>query len=188
VSFEYNWYNSPLSGSETTKANPALTYIPLLFDDSPASTGPWAAAAQAAIDAGADALFSFNEPDACYDGSACMTVAQSVVGYQQYMQPFAGQVKLGAPAITASGLYDGYLSQFMGNCTTCQIDFINLHWYANVYAFSYLQSHIETAHKMFPGYPIYVTEIGNDNSGGVAGCCAVCCTVCVVLRYYGQSH
>ncbi|KAF2768304.1 hypothetical protein EJ03DRAFT_250824, partial [Teratosphaeria nubilosa] len=167
VSWEYNWFYSPLNTNETSKDNPALIYIPLLFSDASDLTSVWPQQAQAAIDAGADAIFSFNEPDACYGGSACMSVQDAVSAYKQYIQPFAGKAKLGAPAITASGLYEGYLTQFIGNCTGCTIDFINLHWYANVYAFTYLQSHIETAHKMFPDYPIYVTEVGNDNSGGV---------------------
>lgn len=127
----------------------------------------WPEKAQAAINDGADALMSFNEPDLCYPGSACMSINQSVTAYKKAMQPFAGKVRLGAPAVTdgvsPSGLT--YLRDFMGNCTGCTVDFINIHWYNNVYAFSYLQYYVQQAYKMF-GLPIWITEFGIDGSGG----------------------
>lgn len=127
----------------------------------------WAEKAQAAIDEGADALMSFNEPDVCYPGSACMSVDQSVTAYKKAMQPFAGKIRLGAPAVSDGGAPTGltYLRDFMGNCTGCTFDFINIHWYNNVYAFGYLQYYVEQAYKQF-GLPIWITEFGIDGSGG----------------------
>jgi hypothetical protein len=96
-----------------------------------------------------------------------MNVSQAVTAYQNYIQPFAGKAKLGAPAVTNQGPPGGltYLEYFIGNCTNCTIDFINLHWYANTYAFTYLQSYIEMAYAQF-GLPIYLTEFGYDYSAG----------------------
>ena len=96
-----------------------------------------------------------------------MTVNQSVSAYLSYMQPFAGKARLGAPAVTNGGYPSSltYLSWFMGNCTGCTIDFVNLHWYSNVYAFSYLQYYVELAYNQ-TGLPIWVTEFGIDSSGG----------------------
>jgi len=120
---------------------------------------------------GADALLSFNEPDACYGGSSCMAVNDSVAAYMGYMQPFAGKARLGAPAVTNVGLE--WLDDFLGNCSgKCRIDFVPIHWYSNVYAFSYLQYVVETAYNLtkvyYPGgLPIWVTELGIlDGTGG----------------------
>lgn len=123
VSWGYDWYYSRYKNDDNI-TNPAITFYPLLFNDAESLAQAWPAAALAAIDDGADALMSFNEPDLCHDGSACMTVQQSVAAYRRSMQPFAGKVRLGAPAITQNGL--DYLGQFLGNCTECTIDFINI--------------------------------------------------------------
>ena len=98
-----------------------------------------------------------------------MSVNRSVAAYKSYIQPFAGKAKLGAPAVTNAGPPYGltYLDWFIGNCTGCQIDFINLHWYANSYAFGYLQSYVQQAHAQFPKYPIYLTEIGLDGGSSL---------------------
>lgn len=132
VSWEYDYYYSRYTNtSHDNDTNPALTFIPLLFNDAPDLTAVWPAKAQAAIDAGADALLSFNEPDGCANGGqACMTVPQSVAAYKAYIQPFGNQVRLGAPAVTNGGPPSSleYLQDFMGNCTGCQVDFITLHW------------------------------------------------------------
>ena len=168
VSWGYNWYSEKHTSPDTCTFNDAIQWIPLLYSDAPSLTSIWPANAQAALNAGAPALMSFNEPDACYNGdSACMTVNASVAAYKTYMMPFAGQARLGAPAITDGGAPGGltYLRDFMGNCTGCQIDFINLHWYDNVYAFSYLQYYIELAYNQ-TGLPIWLTEFGIDSSGG----------------------
>ncbi|CAJ2507225.1 Uu.00g084110.m01.CDS01 [Anthostomella pinea] len=180
VSWAYNYYYLPATNGPNGTAsgpggmsankdfNPALTFIPMLFRGDDTYTGSlWLnGGAQAAINNGADSLMSFNEPDLCDAGSACMTIPQSVAGFQKYFQPFAGKAKLGAPAVSSSikaaqGLQ--YLDWFIGNCTGCQIDFINLHWYSSVYNFNYFQSYMQTAYAMF-GKPIWVTEYGSDGS------------------------
>lgn len=112
---------------------------------------------------------SFNEPDVCYTGSACMTVNDSVSTYQQYMQPFAGQAALGTPAVTNSGAPAGltYLSEFMGNCTGCTFDFVAVHWYSNKYAgAAYFEEFINETRAVAKGLPIWVTEFGLDNDDG----------------------
>jgi hypothetical protein len=139
----------------------------LLFNDSPGATSGWAANVNYSIaHYGTDAIFSFNEPDACYSGeSACMTVNASVAAYKSFIQPFSGVVELGAPAVTNGGYPSSltYLSWFLGNCTSCNVDFINLHWYASPYSFSYLQSYVQQAYAVGGGRPIYITEFGMDS-------------------------
>lgn len=164
VSWAYNWYLYEC-GYETDSCdqNPAIEYIPLLFNNDSSVTDLWPTAAQFAIDNGATALMSFNEPDLCVSGSACMTVNSSVEAYKKYMQPFAGKAMLGAPAVTNGGAPYGltWLSEFMGNCTDCQIDFINLHWYSNKYAgATYFENYINGARELADGRPIWITEFG----------------------------
>jgi hypothetical protein len=172
VSWAYDWFYAPCStpGVNDCNFNPALEFVPLLYNSDPNLLSQWSAAAQIAIDNGSTALMSFNEPDFCISGSACMNVSTAVSYHQQYMQPFAGKALIGAPAITNSGGTDAnpmglqYLQYFLGNCTGCDIDFINLHWYSNKYAgASYFESHINSARAIAGGRPIWITEFGLDN-------------------------
>lgn len=109
-------------------------FIPLLYNDAPSLTSIWAQNVNISVQLyGADAVFGFNEPDACYSGqSACMELSRVVSGYVRFMQPFAntggggeagsgsgsagdagsgsggggsaqGRVLIGAPAVTNSG-------------------------------------------------------------------------------------
>lgn len=89
-----------------------------------------------------------------------MSVSTAVSAYKQYMQPFAGKAKLGAPAVTNAGAPYGltWLSEFMGNCTGCQIDFIVLHWYSNKYAgATYFEEYVNSARAVANGRPIWIT-------------------------------
>jgi hypothetical protein len=172
VSWAYDWYYAPCStpGVNNCNFNPALEFVPLLYNNDPNLLSKWPVAAQIAIDNGSTALMSFNEPDFCIAGSACMSVSTAVSYHKQYMQPFAGKALIGAPAITNAGGTDQnpmglkYLQYFLGNCTGCTIDFINLHWYSNKYAgASYFESHVNAARAVAGGRPIWITEIGLDN-------------------------
>ncbi|KAK6003611.1 hypothetical protein QM012_009382 [Aureobasidium pullulans] len=173
VSWAYDWFYAPCSsaGVQDCDFNPALEFVPLLYNDDPNLLSQWPAAAQLAIDNGSTALFSFNEPDFCQSGSACMNVSTAVYYHQQYMQPFAGKALIGAPAVTNSGGTDTdpmgllYLQYFLGNCTGCTIDFINLHWYSNKYAgASYLEYYVNSARAVAGGRPIWITEFGLDST------------------------
>ena len=164
VAWMYNWYSSPCGwGTEwSCSQNPRLQFIPTLWSNSTALTSVWAANVAQAKAAGSKQLFSFNEPDLCYPGSACMTVSSAVSTYQKYMNPYAGQFQLGAPAVSNGGAPYGttWLNQFLNNCTGCHIDFINLHWYSNIYAGSaYFISYMQQAYQATGSkYPIFVTE------------------------------
>lgn len=161
VTWAYNWYNAPGDGF-----NSDLDYIPMLFNDAASATGPWAAAASAAIASGSTALFSFNEPDVCYSGSACMPVASAVAAYKKHMNPFKGKALLGAPAVTNGGSPYGitYLQQFLQQCPKCHVDFINVHWYSNKYAgAAYFEEFMTSVKAIAGGRPIWVSEYGLTN-------------------------
>lgn len=94
-----------------------------------------------------------------------MNVSRSVTAYRQHMNPFAGRALLGSPAVTNGGGAMGlnWLGWFLGNCTDCRVDFINIHWYSNPYAFTYLQYQVEQAYQVGGGRPIWITEFGMDS-------------------------
>lgn len=164
VSWAYNWYQVAGSGF-----NSALEYVPMLWSNASDLTSSWAANAQAAINSGSTHLLGFNEPDLCLAGagSSCIEMNSAVKAWKQYMEPFAGKALLGSPAVTNGGSPMGltWLSNFMGNCTGCHIDFINIHWYSNKYAgANYFKQQVEAAHAMSGGRPVWITEFGLDSS------------------------
>jgi hypothetical protein len=167
VSWSYNWfYQACPVGQTSCGYNPAIQHIPLLYSNAANLLRAWPTAADTAIRAGAPALMSFNEPDVCFTGSACMSVNASVTAYQQYMQPFAGRALLGAPAVTNGGPPFGltYLSEFLGNCTGCTVDFVNIHWYSNKFAgASYFEFFVNQTRAVAKGRPIWVTEFALNN-------------------------
>lgn len=166
VSWAYNWYQTPGSGF-----NPALEYVPMLWSNASDLLRDWPTNAQAAINAGSKHLLGFNEPDLCVAGAgaSCMEMDYAVKAWKQYMEPFAGKALLGSPAVTNGGSPLGltWLSNFMGNCTGCHIDFINIHWYSNKWAgANYFKQQVQAAHAMSGGRPVWITEFGLDNSDG----------------------
>ena len=137
----------------------------MLFNDAPALTSVFAANVNTSIASyRTDSILAFNEPDSCFGGSACMSVNESVAAYRSYIQPFAGRILLGAPAVTNGGSPGSltYLANFLGNCTGCTIDFVPIHWYASAYNELYFQQYIAQAYNVSGGRPLWVTEFGMD--------------------------
>ncbi|RMY54555.1 hypothetical protein D0865_04648 [Hortaea werneckii] len=167
VSWGYNWFSSRYSDpSVACQYNPAIEFVPLLYSGASTLTSIWADNVRREIDLGATAVLGFNEPDACFAGaSACMSVSEAVDVWKESIEPFAGTVRLGSPGVTNAGYGFEWLDQFIGNCTDCTIDFIAIHWYANMYAFGYLQDYVQQAYERY-GKPIWLTEFGYDFSEG----------------------
>ncbi|OAP64872.1 hypothetical protein AYL99_00844 [Fonsecaea erecta] len=175
ISWSYDYYSLP-NASDNVGPYPSSQYrfIPLLYNDADSLTSVWSANVNFSIaNYGTDAIFGFNEPDASNPGqSADMTVAQSIHGYQNFMQPFAGRVKIGAPAVTNAGGGLTYLAQFLGNATQLNltIDFLNIHWYASPYNIDYFESYLVQAYNLSLTYfptapiPVWVTEFGMDQN------------------------
>jgi hypothetical protein len=188
ISWSYNYYSLP-NASDDIGAYPypssPYRFIPLLYNDAPSLTSIWAPNVNFSIaHYGTDAIFGFNEPDANFDGqSANMPVAQSIAGYAAFMEPFAGRVKIGAPAVTNTGGGIAYLQQFLGNATQhgLTLDFINVHWYASPYNIDYFREFILQAYDLSVAYspnitsrfvdtqaggvlPVWITEFGMDQN------------------------
>ena len=164
----YNWYSNPCTnGAANCSQNPALQFIPTLWSNASALTSVWPSNVELALSRGTKSLFSFNEPDVCYPGSACMDIPSAVSTYKSSMMPYRGRALLGAPAVTNAGAPYGlsWLSNFMGNCTGCHFDFVNVHWYSNVYAgANYFESFINQTRQVAAGRPIVVTEFALDGT------------------------
>ena len=60
----------------------------------------WVSDVDNAISRGAKHILSFNEPDLATEAN--MTPLEAAKAYLQWIQPFAGRVKLGAPAASES--------------------------------------------------------------------------------------
>ncbi|KIY01749.1 uncharacterized protein Z520_01887 [Fonsecaea multimorphosa CBS 102226] len=173
ISWSYNYYSLP-NASDNVGPYPSSQYrfIPLLYNDADSLTSIWPANVNFSIaNYGTDAIFGFNEPDANFNGqSSNMPVAESVQGYVNFMQPFAGRVKIGAPAVTNTGGGLTYLAQFLGNATQLNltIDFLNIHWYASPYNIDYFESYLLQTYNLSLQYfpdapvPVWVTEFGMD--------------------------
>jgi hypothetical protein len=130
----------------------------MLWNNDAGRIASWNANANAAIASGTSHLFSFNEPD--LSSQANMAVSVAAQAYMDYMQPFAGKVKLGAPAVTNGGGSTGltYLSNFFAACQGCTIDFIVVHWYDSATNFAYFKGHVEQAYQTGGNRPVWITE------------------------------
>jgi prepilin-type processing-associated H-X9-DG protein len=113
----------------------------------------WEKFADKAIAAGSKHLLAFNEPD--HTGQANIGFADAASAYLQYMQPYAGKVKLGSPAVTNGGSPMGlaWLESFLGSCTTCTVDFIAIHWYNGGDA-SAFKEYVQKAYKSGGNRPV----------------------------------
>ncbi|KAG6025025.1 hypothetical protein E4U41_001623 [Claviceps citrina] len=81
----------------------------------------------------------------------------------QHMNPFADKALIGSPAVSNSNIQGeglDWLKSWVQECKSkgCQYHFCNVHWYSPVEAIDTLFSHIEQAHKICDGKPIWLTE------------------------------
>jgi hypothetical protein len=123
----------------------------------------WIDAASSALASGSTHLLAFNEPD--HSEQAATTPEICASSYRQWIEPFAGKARLGAPAVTNGGAPMGlaYLKEFLSACSDCTVDFIPIHWYAPPDV-SYFKSHIQAAYEAGGGRPIWITEFGAEGS------------------------
>lgn len=155
-SWVYNW------GSTNGGLDAPITFYPTLWGPQDQHTQGWAKHAQDAIDAGADALMSFNE---CDNSGQCNTAADvAAAKHKELMGPFAGKARILAPAITSSqepGQGIQWLEAFEKACgSDCPYDAVNAHWYGpggEAGADEFL-GHIVKVHEAANGRPVWVTE------------------------------
>ena len=160
VDWCYNWASSSASTPS------GIEYVALLWGMQSEFTSVWNKNADAALAAGSTHLMAFNEPDLA--GQANLGVDAAVSGYMQYMQPYAGKAKLGAPAVTNGGAPMGltYLGNFM-NATEAAggtVDFCSIHWYDSASNIAYFKNYMQEATNACNGKPIWLTEFGASGS------------------------
>lgn len=172
ISWAYNWHSDPHFPADVYPAelyNRILKYSPMLWSASSDMTSIWDGnIALAVANYATDSLLAFNEPDTCCAGcgGSCMDVQTAVDAYRQWVQPYAGSLSLGSPAVTngvGEGIGLSWLQDFVGNCTGCQLDFFAVHWYGDVTNPRSFKDYIRSCWDRFQK-PIWLTEFG-VNSG-----------------------
>jgi len=159
VSWGYNWDQKNNMGLD-------LEFVPMLWSPSDNHAKTWSANANAAIASGSKCLLSFNEPDNA--GQANLSPQVAADKHIQYMNPFQGKERIGAPAITNSGAATqgvGWLKSFFAACGgNCAVDFIPMHWYATANSVNYFFNHLLDVHAVRPDLPVWITEFAPSGS------------------------
>ncbi|KZL84835.1 hypothetical protein CI238_08817 [Colletotrichum incanum] len=155
-SWAYNWDSSD-NGLSVTGAN----FVPMLWGPIDIHTARWTENADAAISKGSTHILSFNE---CDMPSQCnLDAGSAAAAHVKYVNPYAGKVKIGAPAITNSNIAGqglDWLKSWVSACDTagCSYDFCVTHWYSPSDAASTLFDHIKSVHEICGGKPVWLTE------------------------------
>ncbi|KAI9745337.1 MAG: hypothetical protein M1818_001617 [Claussenomyces sp. TS43310] len=155
LTWQYNW------DSTDPGSNPDLEFVPMLWGTQDDHTAQWFANANASIAAGSTHLLAFNEPDLASQSN--LLPQDAVDAYMKYMQPYAGIVKLGGPAISAAGV--DWLTQFTNLCSECTIDFQPVHWYDSATNYPYFTSYLQQVYDILPSdRHIWLTEFEGSGS------------------------
>jgi hypothetical protein len=151
VNWQYNW------DSSTSNKQSFAEYVPMLWSDASDHTSRWVGNANAALSSGSGHLLSFNEPDDSQQAN--MGVQQAANSFRTWMTPFHGRAQLGSPAVTNGGL--SWLSEFLGECGDCEIDFVAVHWYDSASNFAYFTSFINQVCSIANGRQVWLTEVSS---------------------------
>ncbi|KUI63217.1 hypothetical protein VP1G_10353 [Cytospora mali] len=165
IGWAYNWgqVDDGLSSVDSS-----LEFVPMLWSTREDFISTWESNAQTAISNGAKNFLSFNEPDNA--GQANMDPATAASAFIQYMNPYAGSVSLGSPAITNSGT-DGegvsWLKEWVSSCGgSCAYSFCAAHWYSPADSSDFL-NFVSDVYEACGNKPVWITEFaptGADDS------------------------
>ncbi|WYZ37505.1 hypothetical protein EsH8_II_001011 [Colletotrichum jinshuiense] len=155
-SWAYNWDSSDNGLTES-----GINYVPMLWGPIDTHTSRWQANADASIAKGSTHILSFNE---CDNASQCnLDAASAAAAHVKWVNPYAGKVKIGAPAITNSNIAGeglDWLKSWVSACDTagCSYDFCVTHWYSPSDAAQTLFDHIKSVNEICGGKPVWLTE------------------------------
>ncbi len=146
MSWAYNWADKP----DGTLGS-GIEFVPMLWGEK--KFGDWAAAAKSALAAGAKHMLSFNEPDLAEQAN--MNAATAAAAHIKYMNPYAGQAKIGSPAVTnggpsggTDGMGLGWMRNFFDRCNgNCKVDFLTFHWYDSADNVAYFKNYVSDVIK-----------------------------------------
>jgi hypothetical protein len=147
ITWQYNW------DSTTTVKQSYAEFVPMLWGTQSYHTTQWTTNANSWISKGSTHLLGFNEPE--QSGQASMGVADAVTAFRQYMTPFASNASLGAPAVSNDGYT--WISEFIDQCTNCEVSFIPIHWYNSYTMFDDFQNWVTKICDL--GYAVWITEV-----------------------------
>jgi hypothetical protein len=140
IGWAYNWGVAP-DGSIVEGAE----YVPMLWGLN--SLDDWASAVGSAVASGSKHVLGFNEPDLSTQSDIDpQTAANSHI---QHMNPLAGQVSIGSPAVTngagtSPSMGIDWLNEFFRACAgQCVLNFIAFHWYSEVGQMDDFKQHVQ---------------------------------------------
>lgn len=157
ISWAYNWKSEPLGD-----LSPHIQFVPMLWGTKQSTIELWTKNADKAIASGSTHFLAFNEPD--LDSQAKLSPSEAATAWLQHLEPYAGKVKLGSPAVTngqKAGKGLNWLSGFLDAChDDCTIDFIAIHWYGHAgdEGLQNFKNHIAKARETAKGRPVWITE------------------------------
>lgn len=156
IGWAYNWGQVE---DGLTDVDSSLEFVPMLWGTREDFVSTWDANAKAAISAGAKNFLSFNEPDNA--GQSNMDPSTAASAHIQYMNPYAGSVNIGSPAITNSGT-DGegvsWLKEWVSACgSECEFSFCAAHWYSPADSSNFL-NFVSDVHEACGNKPVWITE------------------------------
>ncbi|KAJ5160819.1 uncharacterized protein N7482_007823 [Penicillium canariense] len=163
VSWAYNWGMSLYSDLPSN-----VDFVPMLWGAR--DFGGWFTTIETVLSSGSEYIMGFNEPDMA--SQANMAAADAANYYKTYITPYSGQAKLISPAVTSStnaGQGLSWLEAFMGDCSSCGITGLAVHWYggsADEFT-SFVTQAINTA-STYGLSEVWVTEFSlSQDAGGV---------------------
>lgn len=164
ITWAYNWAAGP-GGSIL----PGVEFVPMLWGQN--SVSAWSGAAAQAIANGAKHALSFNEPD--HTEQANMDPSTAAKSHIANMNPLAGQVAIGSPAVTNGAgtsplMGIDWLSAWFKACGgQCKVDFVAFHWYDSASNFAYFKKHVQDVIDLAAANgvgKVWLTEFGATGS------------------------
>ena len=123
-----NWDSSPSPGSGQASGSGKVEYVAQLWGTDTTHTAAWQTNAKTPW------LMSFNEPDNCGGGGACLSVQQAADAHTAHIAPLrTGSTKVTTPCtqnnVASPGIGSEYMSSFLAKFPSNSFDAIAFHWY-----------------------------------------------------------
>ncbi len=123
-----NWDSSPSTGSGQASGSTKAEYVAQLWGTDETHIAAWQTNAKTTW------LMSFNEPDNCGGGGACLSVQEAADAHTAHLaQLRTGGTKVTTPCtqnnVGSSGIGSDYMASFLAKFPSNSFDAIAFHWY-----------------------------------------------------------